>query len=67
MPDNHERSWVKAISYRLLGVAWLSIISFLITGSIKETALINVVYHLLRIADYFFHERAWERITWGKK
>lgn len=66
MNDNHGRSFAKAITYRILGILWLSIISLLITGSIKETIAINGVYHILRIVDFFIHERLWGRISWGK-
>ena len=66
MSDNHKRTIAKAITYRILGILWLLIISLLITGSIKETITINGIYHILRIVDFFVHERLWIRISWGK-
>ena len=28
--------------------------------------MITLVFHIIRIILYYFHERFWERITWGK-
>ncbi|MFX0195399.1 MAG: DUF2061 domain-containing protein [Candidatus Hodarchaeota archaeon] len=66
MSDDHSRSLVKSASYRLLGLCYLLIISYIITGSFWEMVEINAVYHTLRIFDYYFHERLWEHIPWGR-
>jgi len=49
-----------------LGVLILGSISWIITQSWKEMSLITIVFHSLRVILYYFHERAWERIRWGR-
>ena len=63
---NRRRSLVKAISWRLVAMTVLGIVSYMITGDIAETGLITLVYNLIQIAVYFAHERLWERIEWGQ-
>ncbi len=64
--DSKARSLVKAVSWRVVAFIVLSIISYAITGSIKETGLIALVYNVVQIGIYFVHERLWNRIRWGK-
>jgi uncharacterized membrane protein len=64
--DSKARSLVKAISWRMVAFIVLSIISYAITGSARETGLIALVYNVVQIGIYFAHERLWDRIRWGK-
>lgn len=64
--DTRTRSWVKSIVWRLIGIVILGAISYLITGSWKEMTLITVLFHSIRVILYYFHERWWERIAWGR-
>ena len=64
--DSKARSLVKAFSWRVVAFIVLSIISYAITGSAKETGLIALVYNVVQIGIYFTHERLWDRIRWGK-
>jgi len=57
-----KRAVVKSISWRLLGIAMLIIISFMVTGSWYETAIIAFIFHALRTVLYVFHELLWEKI-----
>jgi len=64
--DTRARSWVKSVVWRVVGIVILGAISYLITGSWKQMTLITVLFHSIRVVLYYFHERVWERITWGK-
>ena len=64
--DTKKRSWVKSIVWRIIGIVLLGIISYLVTGNIKDMTLITVLFHGIRLVMYYFHERLWERISWGK-
>ena len=64
--DTKMRSWVKSIVWRIVGIVLLAAISYLITDSWKETSIITVLFHLIRVILYYFHERLWERISWGR-
>ena len=64
--DSKKRSFVKAISWRVVALIVLGTVSYSITGSWEETSLITIIYTVLQIFIYFVHERLWDRITWGK-
>jgi uncharacterized membrane protein len=57
---------MKSITWRILGVVLLGVISYVITKDWKEMAVITVIFHGIRVVLYYFHERAWERISWGR-
>ena len=57
---------MKSITWRILGIALLGVISYLITRDWKEMAVITAIFHGIRVVLYYFHERVWERVSWGK-
>ncbi|MEA3560151.1 MAG: DUF2061 domain-containing protein [Candidatus Omnitrophota bacterium] len=65
--ETHARAWVKSVVWRVLGIVILGVISWLVTHSWKEMTIITLIFHGLRFVLYYFHERLWERITWGRK
>ena len=66
MIDSPKRNFIKALTWKIIGFTILSIITFAMTNSLKAVGVIGVAYHLLMILLYFFHEKFWERISWGK-
>lgn len=65
--DTHKRSWIKSIVWRVIGIFMLGGIAWLFTHSWEQTSLITIIFHAIRTVLYYFHERVWERIRWGKK
>lgn len=65
--DSNLRSITKAVSWRALGTLDTFILSWLITGEIKMAAAIGGTEVITKMALYWFHERAWNRITWGRQ
>ncbi len=57
---------MKSITWRIIGVIMLGVITYLITRDWKEMAIITVIFHGIRVVLYYFHERVWERVSWGK-
>lgn len=66
MADKHYRSLVKAVSWRLTGSLDTMIISFLITGKLKWALTISGVELFTKVGLYYFHERIWEKLTFGR-
>ena len=64
--DTPTRSWVKSITWRILGIILLGGISYLITKDWKEMAIITAIFHGIRVILYYLHERMWEHIAWGR-
>ena len=65
--DSNLRSITKAISWRALGTLDTFVLSWLITGEVKLAMAIGGTEVLTKMALYWFHERMWNRITWGRR
>ena len=66
MKENQSRSIGKSISWRVLASCDTILISYLITGSIAIAATIGSIEVLTKMVLYYFHERAWNKFTFGR-
>lgn len=66
MIDSAKRSMAKAFSWKSLGFIILSLVTYAITGSVKQTGIVAIAYHFLMLCLFVFHERFWNKIPWGK-
>jgi uncharacterized membrane protein len=57
---------MKSIVWRILGILILGAVSWLITKSWKEMSKITLLFHSIRVILYYFHERIWEKMSWGR-
>tara|TARA_R110002051_G_scaffold187560_4_gene257197 strand:+ start:1154 stop:1417 length:264 start_codon:yes stop_codon:yes gene_type:complete len=64
--ERPKRSIVKSISWRIIGTVDTILISWLVTGTAKVAFSIGLVELFTKMLLYFFHERAWNAINWGK-
>lgn len=60
------RSIVKSISWRFIGTLDTILISWIITGTLSMAFAIGSVEMGTKMILYFFHERIWNIIKWGK-
>ncbi|MCH3885985.1 DUF2061 domain-containing protein [Tenacibaculum aquimarinum] len=60
------RSLAKALSWRLIGTIDTLVVSYVLTGQIKLAASIASIDFITKLVLYFFHERIWNKIKWGK-
>ena len=60
------RSMVKSISWRIIGTIDTILISWLITGTLSVAFSIGSIELVTKMVLYFFHERIWNTIKWGK-
>jgi sulfate adenylyltransferase large subunit len=65
--ETHSRSLAKAVSWRATGSVDTFLVAFLITGSPKLAGSVAVTEILTKILIYYFHERLWACIPWGKR
>ena len=61
------RSIVKSISWRIIGTLDTIIIAYFITEEVGMALTIGSIEFFTKMILYFFHERAWNIIKWGKK
>lgn len=64
--DSKKRSWMKSITWRLVGIIVLGLISYWSTGNLKEMTQITLLFNGIRLILYYYHERVWNRIDYGR-
>ena len=67
MNETNSRSLIKAISWRITGTIDTFVISWIITGELKFASGIALTEVITKISLYWAHERAWNKINWGKR
>jgi len=60
------RSVAKSISWRIVGTIDTVLISWVVTGALTLAFSIGAIELVTKMVLYFFHERIWNTITWGK-
>ena len=74
MAETKTRSAVKAVLWRVIGIAWTWIGAYLILrftpDRYRSAALIStfivVFHHSTRMAMYYVYERIWNGVNWGR-
>lgn len=65
--ETRKRSILKAISWRTWATMTTAVIVFIFTGRFALAITIGLLEVFAKMALYFFHERAWQHINYGKK
>ena len=65
--ESPSRSVVKSISWRILGTIDTFLISWIVTGETSIALSIGSIELITKMVLYFFHERIWNTVKWGKK
>ena len=64
--DTHKRSLMKSIVWRLVSLIIVFTVSLLVTKSLAMATSISVVDTAIKMICYYFHERIWAKINWGR-
>ncbi len=65
--ENKKRSIVKTISWRFLATLTTAIIVYMFTGQLILALSVGSIEVLAKIVLYFFHERMWNKINYGRR
>ncbi len=65
--ETHARSVIKLISWRFWASLTTIALVLLFVGEIKAALLVGITEVVAKIILYFFHERTWDKIRFGKK
>ena len=65
-PEAHSRSFIKAVSWRMLGSIDTFVISYFVTGQLVFAASIASVETVTKIILFYGHERIWAAVPWGR-
>jgi uncharacterized membrane protein len=66
MKVTKQRSALKALTWRVIGTADTFVISFLITNKPITAASIAGFEVVTKTVLYYFHERGWNKVQWGR-
>ena len=68
IPNNEstKRSFAKTLSWRAIGTLDTILISWFITGTFAFAISIGTIELFTKMILYFFHERIWNSINFGK-
>jgi uncharacterized membrane protein len=66
-PSSRCRSMAKALSWRTLSIIMTSALVWAVTGSIHLGAAIGGIDFMVKFAVFYWHERIWHQIKWGKQ
>ncbi|MGB2599028.1 MAG: DUF2061 domain-containing protein [Candidatus Omnitrophota bacterium] len=64
--DTRLRSIGKSVTWRIISIVVLVTVTYLITGDIKKTTGITVVFQVILAVLYYLHERIWAKASWGR-
>ncbi len=65
--DHWKRSLAKTVTYRLIIVVMIFSVSYFVTHKTSEALTITGWNTVLATIVYYYHERIWSRIRWGRK
>ena len=61
------RSIVKAVSWRVVATATTTLLVWLFTGEVGLALTVGAFEAVAKMALYFLHERAWNRLRFGRR
>jgi uncharacterized membrane protein len=65
--DTKKRSMFKAVTWRVTGSLDTILLAYIFTGDLTVAASIGVAEVFTKMILYYFHERAWNRVLFGKQ
>ena len=66
MKVTKARSFTKSLTYRVFGTLFSWAIVYVIIGKGSLATLIAFWETVVKISIYYWHERIWDKINWGK-
>ncbi|MGE4286689.1 MAG: DUF2061 domain-containing protein [Phycisphaerae bacterium] len=65
--ESHIRTIAKTLSWRVLATVITFSIVLIVTGKVSVAAGIGLSDTLVKLFVYYLHERAWNRVNYGRK
>ena len=64
--DSNLRTLAKAATWQISGLIVMTLVGYLFTGSLLQGGGVAVTGTAIGTLSFFLHERAWNKITWGR-
>jgi len=65
--DTKIRSLAKGLSWRIAGTIATTFLVLILSHDLKLSLTVGFLESIIKIMIFYGHERAWEKISWGKK
>lgn len=65
--ETHSRTVIKAVSWRIVATLTTMTIVYIFTKKFLLSLGVGLVEVIAKITFYYLHERAWNKVSWGKK
>jgi len=67
MTETRKRSIAKSFTWRIICIVVSIVTAYLLTGKLDVAVAIGTVYNAITMILYYFHERFWNVLDWGKQ
>lgn len=67
MSETPLRSLLKAVTWQVLGLVVMTMITWAVTGSVATGGAIALLGAAVGMVTYVLHERIWAGIGWGRR
>lgn len=64
--ENNRRTFAKAATWQLIGFVVMTVVNYFYVGNFKSGLGLSVLLTSIGLVTYYFHERFWEGISWGR-
>ena len=64
--ESHVRTITKALTWRFIATLVTFNVAWFATGNLSLAAEIGIADTIIKLGAYYFHERAWICVTFGK-
>jgi len=64
--ETHARSILKAMTWRTGGTIVTFTVAWVLIGDLSQALGIGIVDTLVKLGAFYFHERLWNRLSFGK-
>lgn len=65
--ETNRRTLAKAVTYQLMGLAVMTLLGTLFTGSAGAGGALALISAAIGAFGYVVHERLWARVRWGQR
>jgi adenylylsulfate kinase len=66
MVESYKRSIIKSVCWRIVATLTTVLIVYIFTHRVVLALEVGLFELIAKIVFYYFHERLWARIKWGK-
>ena len=64
--ESHSRTIAKALSWRFIATLITFTVAWIVTRELTFAAEIGLADTIIKLGAYYFHERLWIRVKFGK-